>query len=345
MIESLSASTGLLASDPMFWMPLALYVLVLFLLAGLVVLDGFDMGCGLLMPWIKPVARSRVLDALTAWRGANESWVLLLFAVFMSAFPIGWEPMLSEMFVPVMLLVTGSALRSLAFEFRARASMGQQEFWNMLFSFGAHCSVAGLGLWLAKYVNGPDQDMSDWAFVVLVVIAVAANAIVLATSWMLTWSNGVIRHFSARVGVATVRWVAAGMVAVSLVLALTNPAIYYRWTHVETLHIASVAWVLMLTGFVVLDRQLRGVATSPQAIIWWSPLVIAACLNLLMLGGLAYSYFPFLVLDNLTVWDAAASRESLRWVMAGVVVCAPILLVFNVLGYWRLFRFKPVRFD
>lgn len=345
MIDSLSASTGLLASDPMFWMPLALYGLLLFLLAGLVVLDGFDMGCGLLMPWMNPVSRARTLDALTAWRGANDAWVLLLFAVFMAAFPLGWSTMLADMFVPVMFLVLGSVLRGLAFEFRARASMGQQEFWGALFSLGSYFSVAGLGLWLTKYVNGPYQDLSAWVFVSLVMLAVAANTVVLAASWILTWASGALRLFAARVGAALVRWIAAGMVAVSLVLALTNPAIYYRWTHIQSLHFAVIVWVLMLAVFVLLERQLRAVAQDPQKKIWWLPLVLIALLDLAMLAGLMFSYFPFLVLDMITVWDAAASRESLRWVMAGVVVCLPILLVFNVLGYWRLFRLKPVRFD
>jgi cytochrome d ubiquinol oxidase subunit II len=152
-----------------------------------------------------------------------------------------------------------------------------------------------------------------------------------------------MRQKAARTGVATTRWVAAGMVAVSLILALTNPAIYYRWTHSESLHVGIGSWLIMLAVFVYLERALRMVAARPDAPVWWTPLVAAGALNVMMLLGLVYSYFPFLVLDELTVWDAAASRESLRWVMAAAVAAAPILLVFNVLGYWRLFRYKPVR--
>lgn len=343
MIEALSASVGLLTRDPMFWMPLVLFGIVAFLLAGHIVLDGFDVGCGLLVPWLDFATGSRVVDALTAWRGANESWILLMFAIFMAAFPLGWVPMTTDLFVPLLLLVTGSVVRSLAFEFRSRASMGQQRIWNALFSLGAYCSAAGLGLWLAKYVSGPSQDLDDWVFVMLVLIAVSANSILLASCWILTWDGGVMRQKAAQIGVATIRWAAAGMVAVSLILALTNPAIYYRWTHSDFLHVGIASWLIMLAVFVYLERTLRLVAARPDVSAWWTPLVAAAALNVMMLLGLVYSYFPFLVLDELTVWDAASSRESLRWIMAAVVVVAPIFLVFNVLGYWRLFRYKPVR--
>lgn len=343
MIEALSASVGLLARDPMFWMPLVLFGLVVFLLAGQIVLDGFDVGCGLMMPWLDSATASRVIDALTAWRGASESWILLLFAIFMAAFPLGWVPVTADLFVPLLLLVTGSVVRSLAFEFRARASMGQQRFWNAMFSLGAHCSVAGLGLWLAMYVSGPSQDLDDWVFVILVLMSVSANCVLLASCWILTWDAGPMRQKAAKAGAASIRWVAAGMVAVSLILALTNPAIYYRWTHSESLHVGIGSWLMMLSVFVYLERALRLVAARPEVAVWWTPLVAVAALNVMMLLGLVYSYFPFLVLDELTVWDAAASRESLRWVMAAAVAAAPILLVFNVMGYWRLFRYKPVR--
>ena len=343
MIEALSASVGLLARDPMFWMPLVLFGVVAFLLAGQIVLDGFDMGCGLMVPWLDSATGSRMIDGLTAWRSANESWILLLFAIFIAAFPLGWVPLTADLFVPILLLVTGSVVRSLAFEFRARASMGQQRIWSALFSLGAYCSVAGLGLWLAKYVSGPNQDLDDWVFVILVLISVSANCVLLASCWILTWDGGAMRQKAAQTGVATTRWVAAGMVAVSLILALTNPAIYYRWTHSESLHVGIGSWLVMLAVFVYLERALRRVAARPDSSVWWTPLVAAAALNVMMLLGLVYSYFPFLVLDELTVWDAAASRESLRWVMAVAVAAVPILLVFNVLGYWRLFRYKPVR--
>lgn len=341
MIETLSASTGLLASDPVFWMPLALFGIVIFLLAGQIVLDGFDVGCGLLLPWLEPVMRSRVLDSLTPWRGANESWLLLLFVVFMAAFPLGWAPVLGELYLPIMLLVSGSVLRSLSFEFRARAPMAQQSWWMAVFSVGAYCSAAGLGLWLAESVSVLSYGAGFWLFAALVLLAVGSNCILLAACWILTWDAGALRLKAARWARATIRWVAAGMVAVSLILALTNPAIFYRWTNSANLHVGAVWWLLMLCGFVYVEHRVRAVVRNPAAQVWRMPLVVTAALNWFMLIGLVYSFFPFLVLDNLTVWDAAASRESLRWVMAGVVVVAPVLLVFNVLGYWRLFRYKP----
>src|SRR5690554_4639838 len=154
MIEALSASTGLIVGDPRFWIPLVFFFVLLMLMAGIVAFAGFDIGWCLLMSWLPELERKRVIDCLTNWRGANASWVLLFFAVFMPVYPMGWSSIFEQQFVPVLLLTVGCALRSLAFEFRARAPMKQQPFWNGLFSAGAYASASGLALWLARTVNG-----------------------------------------------------------------------------------------------------------------------------------------------------------------------------------------------
>ncbi|MFW8565294.1 cytochrome d ubiquinol oxidase subunit II [Orrella sp. 11846] len=343
MIGTLAASMGLAATDPMFWMPLMLFAFVMFLLAGLVVLDGFDVGCGLLLPWSREASRARLLDALTGWRAPNEAWALLLFGVFIAGFPLGWVPVFDGLFLPILLFMTGAILRSVAFEFRARASMSAQTHWNRVYGLGAYASAAGLGLWLVHYAHISDSGVHGWLFNALVIFGVGANCVLLASCWVLTWGTDSERKQAANRGLMVIRWVAAALIAVSLVLMLSSPGIYYRWIH-GTIGVTKlfVWWLWLLGLFVALELTLRRSRETNQP-VRSLPLFLAALISVSFLLGLAFSYFPYLVLDEFTVWDAAAARESLRWVIAGLVVITPILLVSNVLGYVRLFRPRSVR--
>ena len=337
MIDSLSASMGLLAGDPLFWMPLVLSMLVCLLLIGLVLLDGFELGAGLILPWISAENRARVLDALAPWRGANESWLLLALAFSMAAFPLAWSLLTSRLYAAIVLLVSGAVVRYLAYEFRARASMNQQSGWLRLFMVGSLLGAVGYGLLLVGFVTGLRFQWDLLAFGVLVVVAVLAWFVLLGALWTLLWSGGELRRQVAKLALGATRWCAAGMVAVSFMLALVNPAIFYRWTHGDNLMLAAFWWLVMLAVYVALDIRLRSFRTGDGYGTARLPFVLAGLLLVLMLAGLVYSIFPFLILDSLTVWDAASSLSSLGLVMASALVALPVLLIFNVLGYWRLF--------
>ena len=111
MIESLSASMGLAVGDPLFWMPLALMLLVTTLLLGLLLFDGIALGAGLLLPWVPSQARAGLLLAIAPWQRANERWLPLLLGVSVAAFPIAWSVMieLNEFLIEVRLWNTSAA--------------------------------------------------------------------------------------------------------------------------------------------------------------------------------------------------------------------------------------------
>ena len=337
MIESLSGSMGLLAADPLFWMPLVLSAVVVLLLIGLVLFDGFELGVGLLLPLIGDDQRSRLMDALAPWRGANESWLLLVLGLSMAAFPFAWSQLFANLYTALMLLVLGAVLRSVAYEFRARAPMREHAFWQYLFTLGSLFGAVGFGLLLAGYVTGQRLHGALFGFASLVTLAVLASFLLLGATWTLLWAQGALRVRASRLAKAAARWTAAGMVAVAFVLGLTSPAVFYRWTHGDNLWVAVTGWVVMLSVFVILEIQFRHIARGRFERVLRSPLVLALVVLTLMILALTYSFFPFLILDELTIWDATASANSLLLVMAATVVALPVLLIFNVLGYWRLF--------
>lgn len=326
MIASLSASMGLAASDPVFWMPLALLLLVTTLLLGLVLLDGIALGVGLLLPWVAADQRIRLIEAVVPWQRANERWLPLILGVSMAGFPMAWSAMIEGLYAAFLMLVAGALMRSLA----TRAG---RHVW--LYGLGSLLGAVGFGLVLAAYVTQQRFHWSFWAFDLVVSLAMVATFALLAVSWLLIKFKGHEVSRLVKFAAAAARWTAAGMVALSLMLALANPAIFYKWTHGNNLEMAAVWWVVMLVAFVWLDRLLRSWQTHATRALRL-PLLLTWLLLILMFAGMAYSVFPFLVLDELTLWDAAAPVAPLSIVAIAAGVIAAVAFVAQVWDYRHL---------
>ncbi len=337
MIQALSASTGLAMQDPAFWMPLALFCLLLALILGAVLLDGFDIGVGLLVRAAPASQRTDLLVALSPWREANEFWMILTVGLFVAAFPVAWGDILSHLFIPLTMTAIGSALRGVSFEYRVRSDPGHRLAWVRRFWLGSLLTAFGHGLMLAIVVTGyPDPGTYVWFGLFIGVCAVAAYALLGAT-WLVMRKRGALQSLAAAWARHAIRWAAAGMVAVSLALGLTNPAIFYKWTSTDSLMFTMPVWLLMLMCFVAMDMILLRV-TRPSFQKWSNvPFYLCALLMTLMAGGLAYSVFPFVVLDRLTIWDAAAALSSLQLVLSATIVAVPVMLIFNLFAYRSMF--------
>lgn len=343
MIQGLSASTGLAIYDPAFWMPLALFCLLFALMLGAVLLDGFDIGVGLLVRAAPASHRSELLVALSPWREANEFWMILAVGLFVAAFPVAWGDILSHLYTPLTMTAIGSALRGVAFEYRVRSDTTHHVAWVWRFWLGSLLTAFGHGLLLSVVVTGyPDSGGSVWFGLFIGVCAVAAYALLGAT-WLVMRQRGALQSLAAAWARHAIRWTAAGMVAVSLALGLTNPAIFYKWTSTNSLLFTLPVWTIMLACFVAMEMILLRV-TRPGFQNWSSvPFYLCALLMTLMMGGLAYSVFPFVVLDRLTIWDAAAAISSLQLVLSATIVAVPVMLIFNLFAYRSMFisRTRP----
>lgn len=337
MIQALSASTGLALDDPAFWMPLALFFLLFVLMLGAVLLDGFDIGVGLLMRAAPAAHRSDLLVALSPWREANEFWMILAVGLFVAAFPVAWGDILSHLYIPLTMTAIGSALRGVAFEYRVRSDSSHRLSWIRRFWLGSLLTAFGHGLLLAIVVTGyPEPGKYIWFGLFIGVCAVAAYALLGAT-WLVMRERGALQSLAAAWARHAIRWVAAGMVAVSFALGLTNPAIFYKWTSTNSLIFTMPIWAVMLACFVVMEMALARVS-RPNVQKWSNvPFYLCALMMTLMMGGLAYSVFPFVVLDSLTIWDAAAALSSLKLVMSATIIAVPVMLIFNLFAYRSMF--------
>lgn len=338
MIDYLSAAMGLAPSDPLFWMPLVLGAFVLLVGVSVTLLDGFGLGVGMLLPFLPPAERLLAIKRLAPWQASNHAWLLLLLIFLMAVFPFAWAALADGLYLGLLLLVTGGLLRIVSDKFaRAPAS---HTMWFWAYGLASVLVTVGYGLLLAGYVAGMQWRLELMAFFLLVVFAVLMSFFLLGCTWLVAWTDGALLTRAARLGALSARWSAAGMVAVSLTLGLTNPAVFYKWTHADFLLMGATWWLIMLAAFVWLDLALRRLVrrSSPKQI--QIPFVLTVLLLVLMMSGLAYSAFPFVIIDELSLWDAVASPAVLQVALICALVLTPILILSHLR---RLNRFWQLR--
>lgn len=336
MIDTLAASLGVNANDPTFWMPLVFFVLLFLLILGGIVLDGFDVGVGMLLPFVPADERGRMMSLLSPWRDANEFWPFLGIALFAAAFPEAWGPVFGALYGPLALMALGMMLRSVAFEFRIRARDEFKPRWVFGFWLGSIATAFGQGLVLGCIATGYQTTGEYGWFTVLVGLCVIAAYALLGAAWLVMRVDGDLQRRAARWARHAIRWAAVGMVATAVMLGLANPGIFYKWSNPNGFAMVASIWVLMLLCFALAEMCLvrisKGDVSHPSL-----PFVLCIVLYFLQLGGLAYSLFPYLILDDMTIWDGTASIESMQLVLSAAVVGAPVVLIFNLWVYRAVF--------
>jgi len=341
MIDALAASLGLSAGNPAFWMPLLMMALLFVLIVGAVLFDGFDIGVGVLVLLAPRQSRSQLMVVLSPTRDANGFWLLLAIGLFLTAFPMAWGAVLGELYIPMSLIMIGVMLRSVSFEFRIRAASDKRERWMTLFWLGSGLTALGHGALMSQLVLGTNQDAPALWFTGFIALCAVAGYGLLGACWLVMRLHGKLQLFAAHWARHAIRWAAAGMVAVSIALGLANPAIFYKWSSATNLVMAAPVWLLMLVCFVGIDMSLSRVVQPRYRNLVWLPFTLCLILFCAMLSGLTYSMFPFVILDHLTLWDAAAAQGSLQLVLAATVVILPIMVIFNLMAYRGLFGRAP----
>lgn len=336
MIDTLALALGLQPQSPEFWMPLVLMgLLFLVVLAGMI-LDGFDIGVGCLSAFAPGNLKPRMLALLSPWRDANEFWLFLGLGLFMAAFPVAWGRIMGQLYLPVTLLAVGTVLRSVGYEVRLRAPREFQSLWGRVFGVGALITAMSHGLLLAQIALFTQGETGQGWFSLFTAVCAVAAYCLLGASWLIMREGGELRARAIFWGRRCVRWAAAGAVGVSVVLALGNPGIFLKWSSNGARVAVGGLWFCMLAAFIWIEMCLqRMINTSLRNTAL--PFVLTLLVFCMTFGGLAYSFFPYLVLDELTIWDAAAASDSLQLVLLFVGLALPVALVFNARVYWRMF--------
>jgi len=319
-------------------LPLVFTVLMGVAILAYVVLDGYDLGVGMLMPAAEPREQSVMVASIGPFWDANETWLVLGIGLLLVAFPAAHGIILGALYVPVFVMLIGLMLRGVAFEFRIKAEGWHRELWNGLFWFGSFLASIAQGLMLGYYITGFQAGFGYFVFSLAVAGGLCGGYVLLGATWLIFKSEGELQ----RKAVAWTRWgllwVALGVALVSIGTPLASATVRERWFDfprtfaVMLLPLASAAVWLWMWRLTVRFR--RGERPAD-----WAPYAGSVAFFTLAFAGLAYSIFPYIVIDRMTIWEAAAHRSALTFVLAGAVIVLPTIATYTVLSY-RIFRGK-----
>jgi cytochrome d ubiquinol oxidase subunit II len=320
------------------WLPLAFAGLMALSMLAYVILDGFDLGVGLLMADATQAEKDTMVASIGPFWDANETWLVLGIGLLLVAFPAAHGVILTAFYVPVAVMLLGLILRGVAFEFRAKVAIGHKRWWNRIFVTGSAMAALSQGYMLGLYVMGLNATPATVAFAMLAAVCIAAGYAFLGAGWLILKTEGALQMKAVRWAKVSLVMLAVGMLAVSVATPLTSDRIFDRWFSMPAF--VSLAPIPLVTaGLFWLIWSL--LVTLPRRNDRWSWTPFAGGIGLFVLGfhGLAYSFYPYVVPEKLTFWQAASAPESLIIIFAGTVVMIPIIAAYSAFSFW-VFRGK-----
>ncbi|CDP53584.1 putative Cytochrome bd2, subunit II [Devosia sp. DBB001] len=306
-----------------------------------VILDGFDLGVGILFP-LFPNRRDR--DVMTnsvapVWDG-NETWLVLGGGGLLAVFPVAYATVLPALYMPIILMLLALVFRGVAFEFRWRTTRGSI-YWDVGFFVGSLVAAFMQGIALGALVQGIkiiDRSYAggwwDWLtpFSLLTGVAVVVGYSLLGATWLNLKTHGELQEKARRIAMVT----GVGTLALIGIVSLWTPfinAIYFeRWFGWPTAFFSAFVPLLLAICAFALWHGLR---TDKHL----QPFLAALGLFVLSFAGIGISFYPYIVPGALTIWDAAAPDASLSFLLVGASVLIPIILLYTGYAYW-VFRGK-----
>lgn len=318
--------------DPTVWLPLAFAGLMGFSILIYVILDGFDLGIGVLFPWSSDAEKDQMISAIGPFWDANETWLVLAIGLLLVAFPAAHGTILTALYLPVAVMLIGLILRGVAFEFRAKTTGSAKSSWNRIFFLGSLSTTLSQGYMLGFYIMGLGATAAHHAFAALTALCLGAGYAFIGSCWLIIKTEGQLQIKAVRWAKFALIGTVTGFLAISIATPLVSPRIFAKWF--------SIPEILLLAPLPIMSAAL-------VAAVWfvlkrlpaakdrfrWLPFIGGAGLFTLAFAGLAYSFYPYVVPERLTIYEAASAPESLFIILIGAVFVLPAIMGYTILAY------------
>ncbi len=297
-----------------------------------VISDGYDLGVGLLMHRATPEEKDVLIASIGPFWDANETWLVLGVGILLVAFPKAHGLVLTQLYLPVTLMLIGLILRGVAFDFRVKAKSDAKPMWDKLFFAGSMLASLSQGWMLGRYISGFGDDGWNYpVFAAAIALALPAAYALLGAAWLIMKTEGALQEKA--VHWAKLAWapVVVGMVLISLATPWISETVRERWftlpAFIALMVIPLATGIALVVTRVVLDKPIvRGA-------LCWLPFVLLVAVFCLGFVGLAYSIYPYVVIDRLTIWQAASSPAALKVILVGVCISVPAIAAYTVFSY------------
>lgn len=322
-------------------LPLIWAGLIAFAVLAYIVLDGFDLGIGILFPWGRTEEhRDQMMNTVAPVWDGNETWLVLGGGGLFAVFPLAYAVIMPALYAPIIVMLLALVFRGVAFEFRWK-SHARKYLWDWAFAGGSTVATFAQGVALGALVQGiPVANRAyaggwwDWLtpFSLLTGFALVVGYALLGATWLILKTDDDVQRLArkAAFGLALVLLGLIGLV--SLLTPFLNPHFMQKWFAWPAMaFVAPVPLMVVVCAYALF----KGLADRSNLM----PFLAAQGLFALSYIGLLISFFPYIVPSSLTLWQAAAPDNSLRFLLVGAIVLIPIILAYTAYAYW-VFRGK-----
>ena len=311
-------------------------------LMNYVILDGFDLGIGILLPFMPERADRKTMINTVApvWDG-NETWLVLGGAGLLAAFPLAYSVILSALYLPIVLMLAGLIFRGVAFEFRVTADEAHRPFWEKAFAWGSYIATFCQGVVLGSLINGVKVSGGaysggafDWLtpFSLFTGLGLLIAYALLGSTWLVMKTEGTLQSRMKRIARLVAMTLLLVIAGVSLWTPLSHPEISARWFAFPNIVLFAPVPILVV---LVTGILLRTLERDTDAVAF----VLALLLMFLGYTGLLISVWPNIIPPDISIWDAAAPPESMGFTLVGALLVIPCILAYTAWSYY-VFRGK-----
>ncbi|MHC2626145.1 cytochrome d ubiquinol oxidase subunit II [Bradyrhizobium huanghuaihaiense] len=306
-----------------------------------VVMDGFDLGLGILFPLFPAKAdRDVVMNSVAPVWDGNETWLVLGGGGVMAAFPLAYAVLMPALYTPMIAMLIALVFRGVAFEFRWRAQ-GERNPWDLAFAGGSWLAALAQGVALGAILQGVKVEARhyaggwwDWLtpFSILTGVSLVIGYALLGATWLVMKTEGRLRDRAYRLSWLLLFAMLGAIVAVSIATPLLHVQYTQRWFAWPNIIFTAPVPIAVAAVTVLL---LRALANKYD----YQPFFLSLALFALSYAGLGISMYPFIVPQSITIWQAAAPPNSQIFLLFGVSVLIPLILGYTAWAYW-VFRGK-----
>ena len=316
--------------DP--YLPLIFVALMALAMLVYVVLDGYDLGVGMLVPLADDAGKNRMVASIGPFWDANETWLVLGIGLLLVAFPLAHGVILTALYLPVAVMLFGLILRGVSFDFRIKAHDQHKPLWNHAFWGGSLAASLAQGFMLGQYIIGFSYDLTGVLFSLLIAVCLAAGYTLLGACWLMMKASGPVVERAGGWALKALWLTGLGIIAVSVATPWVSERILDKWFSLPNLFLLLPLPVLSALLFATCESHLRRIRRGAPGRDW-VPFAAAVAMFVLAFAGLAYSLFPYLVIDRIVYTEAAAAPGSLKIILAGAAVTLPMIVGYTVFAY------------
>lgn len=325
------------------WLPIVFVALMGISLLVYAILDGYDLGVGVLLPQNSQAQRDSMIYSIGPFWDANETWLVLAIGLLLIAFPKAHSVIFQALYLPTAVMLVGLILRGVSFDFRTKAPSHQKQRWDLTFKIGSLLATLTQGYMLGRFVTGFEDSAIGIGFSLLSAICVTAGYCFIGAAWLVMKTEGDLQIRAAKWARNANVLMNLGIVAVCIANLMIDSAIKDKWLGFPQVFLLIPLSLLFAFSMVTVQKYLAKVPLKNDAGNWY-PFVVAMMIFTLCFLGLGYSFYPYIIPNQLLIFDAASSRESLMVIFGGAVIVLPMIVGYTIFSY-RVFSGKSSKLN